>query len=152
MDYLSLDFLWFLFFLLSCFPPDIVVILFADLVSLPQVECQPVRADGEIGNPMAVESPVPVQPGQPSVSNVKIDGVFTQGNPVTCSYTYWGGYEGETRFQWKRNKNGRDYAIPGANESVYTLTADDVDCTLSCDVTPLRSDGAIGDKVMGQVR
>ena len=133
------------------------------------VECMPMSTEGAPGAATGVESPVPVQPGIPTAKNVKLEGAFAFGKVVSCSFTYWGGRPGKSKYQWKRVerapsaslfthplhclqvKEGRESSIQGANQPSYTVIFDDAECILACEVTPVREDGVEGPRVTASV-
>ena len=65
----------------------------------------------------------------PSVHNVRLIEVSQES--FIGEGTYHGGYEGESKFSWYREKsNGTMSLISGANTKTYVVQLDDYTCSL----------------------
>ena len=75
----------------------------------------------------------------PMALNVKIAGVFSEGETITGEYDFYdidGDSEGETEFQWLRCGDDRIYEVVG-NNLEYTLTEADRGQFIKFEVTPI---------------
>ncbi|CAI7876920.1 unnamed protein product [Closterium sp. NIES-54] len=78
--------------------------------------------------------------GEPQVLSADMEGEEEEGGVLVGYYTYQGGAEGDSLLEWYR------YAprMAGGGMSRHVPSASDVGCFLSFRVTPVRSDGAVG--------
>lgn len=88
---------------------------------------------------------------EPRALSASIDGDLIEGSTVSAVTKYAGGSEGESLFTWFRcPPDAAPELISSASVRSYTLTKDDVDCTLRVEYTPVREDGAIGEAILGK--
>ncbi|GBG65468.1 hypothetical protein CBR_g51063 [Chara braunii] len=107
----------------------------------------PYRVNGEAGEPMYVTSPGPVEMLPPCLTSLFIKGTFVEGETITASYGYVGGYEGRSKYTWSIHKEKSDpgKVVWNANDTQYKLTLDDVGHFISFRCTPRREDGMEGE-------
>ena len=119
-----------------------------DVGHIVMVECLPVSSTGQKGTPKGFESPHPVQPAIPIIKSVDLGGVFEEGQVLEAQYVYSGGVEGESVIEWFRTSPGGSCSKrDSVSGKEYPLTIDDIGCTISYTVTPVRHDGLTGEPV-----
>lgn len=107
-----------------------------DLIKTPVeglvVYCIDCCSDGRLSFYSTQWNVIPTCNSVPVITNPTVTGTLEEGEIVTASYTYTDSEndaEGTHTFQWYRADDALDLnriAIPGATDSNYTLTADDV--------------------------
>ncbi|KAG9390963.1 Leucine-rich repeat [Carpediemonas membranifera] len=115
-----------------------------------KVEIIPVRTDGVRGEKAVAECSTPIVCGQPTASDVHLEEVAEIPGAFRICYTYSGGEEGESTFRWYRTTtvgSRTRSVIKSATRRVYRATRKDVDCTITGQVVPVRSDKVTGKKV-----
>lgn len=91
------------------------------------------------GPPLMLTSSERVQPAVPHFSDPHIHGSMQVGMPIFAVAHYDGGIQGNCRYEW---------SIGGSkSHPVIVPTEDDVDQYVTCIMTPIRSDGSIGEPV-----
>lgn len=91
------------------------------------------------GPPLMLTSSERVQPSSPRFTSGNIFGAMTVGMPIFAIAHYEGGVQGNCRYEW---------SIGGSKtRPVIVPTEADVGKTLSCLMTPIRSDGSIGPSI-----
>ncbi|CAI7788832.1 unnamed protein product, partial [Closterium sp. NIES-54] len=124
------------------------------------VRLVPVRADGVKGRPVVAVSSASVTEGEPQVLSADMEGEEEEGGVLVGYYTYQGGAEGDSLLEWYRyadedgqpgphgelveDEDGEQPRMAGGGMSRHVPSASDVGCFLSFRVTPVRSDGAVG--------
>ena len=91
---------------------------------------------------LAYEGRQVVPAHKPTAEDIAIVGKSNYGEVLEVIYLFRDNnreLEGETRFQWQREKNGTYYNIPGATEKSYTVTGQDIGYRLRCCITPVSS-------------
>jgi len=100
-------------------------------------------AAGRVRLSVAAGPPAPPEGGAPS-----IPGTAQSGDTVACNPGGWTGEPTSFEYQWLRN----GAAITGATSAGYTLTADDVEQTIQCQVVAIneggRSDPALSNELV----
>lgn len=86
-----------------------------------------------------------VAPGKPHVDDLSVDGRGFHTSLFTVKGTYGGGKEGKSEIQWFRMKGQESVLISGETARTYEACADDVDCILMVQYTPVREDGIKGE-------
>ncbi|XP_024515548.1 187-kDa microtubule-associated protein AIR9 [Selaginella moellendorffii] len=117
-------------------------------------EYTPVRSDGESGDSVYVVSDARVEMLPPSLSFLTITGELLEGETLTASYGYVGGYEGASQHNWylHESKNATGSLIAEASGSLqYSVTEDAVNKYISFHCLPIRDDGAIGERVVTMI-
>ena len=118
----------------------------------------PIDSKGHEGT--AVTSNIAGPARAPVARNIRIDGKGYVGETVKVSYDYYdfnGDKEGKTVFKWKRaaSENGEYKEIIGADKQEYTVTLEDKDSYIRCEVTPVsqkspfEGETAISNVIMG---
>ena len=91
------------------------------------------------GPPLMLTSNERVQPSPPSFKEANIYGSLSVGMPLFAVAEYHGGLQGNCRYEW---------SIGGSSaRPVIVPTEADVGKTVTCLMTPIRSDGSIGQTV-----
>lgn len=84
--------------------------------------------------------------GRPRIVQLAVEGGPVHTNQVVLQAKYRGGAEGKSLVQWSRCRpRGTFEPVVGATKSVYQPSFDDLDCHLRVTVTPVRSDGVVGE-------
>ncbi|KAI5082186.1 hypothetical protein GOP47_0001929 [Adiantum capillus-veneris] len=109
----------------------------------------PVRSDGKVGKPLITCSSGSVAPALPSVRNVTIKLIGTQ--KLLGQGDYLGGSEGNSKLSWFRDsEDGTLSLIEGAESETYIIAEEDYTQTLIFGYTPVREDGAVGERVLSE--
>ena len=96
------------------------------------------------GPPLMLTSAERVQPSPPSFTNPMISGTGLVGTPLFAIATYKGGIQGMCKYQWNiGNENDR-------NRPVIVPREEDLNKKVQCKMTPIRSDGSIGNTVVAE--
>eukprot|EP00899_Mesostigma_viride_P010148 jgi/Mesvir1/19134/Mv12871-RA.1 len=137
---------------------DKYAIKLEDCGSRIRVKYTPVLVSGVTGIEAEATTST-VHEGEPTASEVTIKGTPMEDVPVSVSWKYWGGREGDTKVRWiaaasalqgdalqqaaQEGFLGAGYAVLTDKKS-YTPTAADVGKHLIVEVTPVRKDGTRG--------
>ncbi len=79
---------------------------------------------------------------KPTAEDIKIHGDANMGETLEVTYLFKDKnreLEGDTLFQWQREKNGTYYNISGATNTKYQVTPQDIGYKLRCCITPVSS-------------
>ncbi|XP_064970578.1 187-kDa microtubule-associated protein AIR9-like isoform X1 [Musa acuminata AAA Group] len=112
------------------------------------VKFTPMAPDGEAGEPTHAISGKVVEALPPSLNFLSLTGVFSEGEMLTTSYSYIGGHEGKSIFNWYLHENEtiKGVLIPEASGLLqYRITKDAIGKYVSIKFTPVRDDGIIGE-------
>lgn len=92
------------------------------------------------GPPLMLTSSERVQPSAPRFITANIHGSMCVGMPIFAVAQYQGGVQGNCKYEW---------SIGGSKQRpVIVPKESDIGKTVSCVMTPIRSDGSIGKKVV----
>ncbi|KAK8918454.1 hypothetical protein KSP39_PZI021232 [Platanthera zijinensis] len=108
----------------------------------------PVSADGETGESTFVFSEKVIEKLPPSLNFLSVTGDFCEGEMLTASYGYIGGYEGRSFYNWFLHDTHGDGGVlitEAAGYLQYCITKDAIGKFISFRCTPLRDDGNIGE-------
>lgn len=101
----------------------------------------PVRSDGELGSSVHAVTTSKCRVLPPAISDVSLSGGCVEGAILTASYTYTGGFEGESRISWHRELDGQRESLQGiAGGFKYQLTKRDIGHYIYFECTPVRRD------------
>eukprot|EP00762_Andalucia_godoyi_P004603 ANDGO_05123.mRNA.1 187-kDa microtubule-associated protein AIR9 len=118
------------------------------------LEMTPVRFDNVRGEPSVVISSSPVKWTLPRVALLAftinatlVDGQETveEGTALTYDYSYMGGPEGDSIFEWTRIAG--DPVVVSRSRDPYVLQREDIGAFMAVSVTPVRVDGVRGEPV-----
>lgn len=117
-----------------------------DVDCVVSLEYLPVRADGERGERVVVQTKEPVVALPPRVTDVSLTPVLQEGVPVSIKYRYVGGKEGATTVTWRRVPADQvtSEGDQVATGRTFVPSQDDVGFVLVATVTPVRVDGMVG--------
>ncbi|MCO5613275.1 hypothetical protein L7F22_067551 [Adiantum nelumboides] len=118
-------------------------------------EYTPVLADGVAGERFLTVSSVPVNMLLPSLTSLAIVGKHREGEILSASYSYVGGKEGNSKFNWLLHENEDAPGAPileAAGLMQYTVSKAAINKFVSLKCIPVREDGCVGveQSVMGQ--
>ncbi|XP_078162701.1 outer arm dynein light chain 1 protein isoform X2 [Carex rostrata] len=108
----------------------------------------PMAPDGEIGEPAYFVSESIVETLPPSLNFLTITGELSEGEVLTASYGYIGGYEGKSQCRWYLHENEGDEGelLQEATGLLqYRIAKDAIGKYISFECTPVRDDGTIGE-------
>ncbi|KNC52722.1 AIR9 protein [Thecamonas trahens ATCC 50062] len=119
-----------------------------DVGYLFRVDYLPARTDGKLGKPARAFTSQPVQPCEPCIVYVAVEGEFVEGEELLATAVYLGGVEGESSCAWYRSKD-EDHEvfelIEGTeNQMVYVPGYNDINRVLKFKIKPAREDGVQG--------
>ena len=107
----------------------------------------PVNTDGKIGDTVEVISNV-VAPAPPAFVDVSVESEkFAENDSITVHTTYYGGFEGNSEFEFFRVDENGEEKIEHANGKKYQINLSDVRKEIKIVCTPVRSDGIKGESV-----
>eukprot|EP00818_Percolomonas_sp_WS_P000151 CAMPEP_0117449212 /NCGR_PEP_ID=MMETSP0759-20121206/7825_1 /TAXON_ID=63605 /ORGANISM="Percolomonas cosmopolitus, Strain WS" /LENGTH=1654 /DNA_ID=CAMNT_0005241673 /DNA_START=190 /DNA_END=5154 /DNA_ORIENTATION=- len=118
----------------------------SDVEHRVRLQYTPVRVDGVQGQPVTVESDI-VEPAEPRIVDLVIQGDAKEGESVSVAYTYYGGFEGESAIQWMRQntETGLFQPVVGETDRLYKVSLSDVHHVLQVCVTPINDKGHSGE-------
>eukprot|EP01063_Lacrimia_lanifica_P038246 TRINITY_DN807_c0_g1_i1.p1 TRINITY_DN807_c0_g1~~TRINITY_DN807_c0_g1_i1.p1 ORF type:complete len:676 (+),score=302.59 TRINITY_DN807_c0_g1_i1:57-2084(+) len=105
----------------------------------------PIRDDGKVGEPRSCESSV-ITAARPTIDGPQFVGELKGGSSISIDYTFIGGEEGQSRFQWFRHDEAGDTFVPikGETHQSYFTCDEDVGHMLMVEVTPVNTAGVNG--------
>lgn len=107
----------------------------------------PVTQEGVKGEPHFATTAL-VHAAPPSVSSVQVLGDVVEGNTIKGVGTYFGGWEGSSKFEWLREDiESGEFKLVARGSSEYTLSQEDVGLRMMFMYTPVNSEGIHGDPV-----
>lgn len=117
-----------------------------DVGSQIRFEYTPVRKEGNVvGETKVIITPI-IQPANPVVSKLEIKGEPIQDGLLEIKYNYFGGYEGESKFQWEIEGDYELFEpIEGETGRTYKPKIQDIGKRVKCVVTPVGSTGLVGE-------
>ncbi|CAA6657906.1 unnamed protein product [Spirodela intermedia] len=113
-----------------------------------KVECTPVLEGTEYSPIFAISSPVCPGTGCPKVINLTLHGELMEGSVIKgfAEVAWCGGTPAKGVASWLRRRwNSSPVVITGAEDEEYSLTADDIDCSLVFMYTPVTEEGIKGE-------
>ncbi|XP_072951631.1 187-kDa microtubule-associated protein AIR9-like [Typha angustifolia] len=113
-----------------------------DIGKYLKVECTPIMEDTEFPSVFAISSPV--SPAAPSVRNVRIVGHAVEGNIIEGFGEYFGGKEGQSKYQWLREKENSEFLLASSGTTEYAVTEEDVGRHVKFVYIPVNSEGQEG--------
>eukprot|EP00249_Psilotum_nudum_P024971 c29337_g1_i1 orf=404-6085(-) len=107
----------------------------------------PVTEEGVKGEAQLATTPI-IKAALPHVSSVHVAGDPVEGNKIIGAGKYFGGNEGQSKFEWLRQDlDSGEFKFVSRGMTEYLLTEEDVGLRIMFIYTPVNSDGIQGDPV-----
>lgn len=134
--------------MIPCPSADVYVPTFHDIGHHIAYEYTPMREDGVTGQRVFAKLEEPVEMAYPQCTHLEIEKTH---EGFVASPQYIGGKPGEHLYSWYRCKEEIEEEIPSATAAVYRPHYHETGCQLRVAFTPVREDGAIGERVVSQL-
>lgn len=115
-----------------------------DIGSIILCKVTPIRTDfGLSGQSSIIKSEV-VRASDANVHLLELNGKAVEGGSLSVSYSYYGGVEGKSHIKWFRVGETTEEIVEASGSKEISLTTKDLNCTIKCEIIPVRDDGFEG--------